>query len=58
MTNDRAVATLVVVHRSLRIVVLPVEPVVLQEIDLLQTLARRRPARRASRKVPRVALRI
>src|SRR5260370_9315294 len=49
---------LVAIHRGPRIVVLPVEPVVLQEIDLLQTLARRWPARRASRKVPRVALRI
>src|SRR5712672_2071654 len=58
MTNDWAVATLVVVNSSPRIVVLPIEPVVLQEIDLLQTLPRRRTARRASCKVPRVPLRV
>src|SRR5712692_2984085 len=54
-TNDWT-RQLVAVHRSPRIVILPVEPVVLQKIDLFQTLARRRPARRASREIPRVPL--
>src|SRR5271156_2109472 len=46
------------VDGCLRIVVLPVEPVILQNIDLLQTVAGCWPASRASREVPGIALRV
>src|SRR5580692_4983653 len=46
------------VHSGPRIVVLPIEPIIFQVIDLLQTLARSRPTSSAACKIPGIAERI